>query len=256
MIQATAEVLRQVFAFVQPTAEPICEMPLPSLIARQVSTENVTNGQDAQHKSRTETFSSPSKSVSTSQVQLKRVCSLSIHDDSRHDDSRNDVSVNLDHLQGSNIKVGDLMQIKPFNGAANISMNSSGSQLLGQGRSGPSYSDIEFHSPSANSRGSGQKQKHDHSELTSNLSKRFIVAIKDMSSEQKTKQPGCQVCCFLLVLRCNLFQSLMILLDFCFRAHCHKTWPEKPRPSIVVVGKSKAPNDVKYSRGLSVSEAR
>lgn len=103
------------------------------------------------------------------------------------------MSVNLDRLQGGNIKVGDLLQIKTFNGAANTSMDSSGSQLLGQGRSGPSCADNEFYSPSANSRGAGQKHKHDHSELTSNLSERFIFAVKDMCSEQKTKQPGCQV---------------------------------------------------------------
>ena len=174
-----------VVAFVQPTAESICGMPLPSSNIRQVSTENVTTGQDA---------------GSTSQVKLKRVCSVSIHDD-----SRNDVSVNLDHLQGSNIKVGDLMQIKSLTGAANTSIDGSGSRPLGQGRSGPSCADNDFYSPSANSRGSGQKHKHDHSELTSNLSERFIFAVKDMSSEQKTKQPGCQVCCFLLVLLCNFF---------------------------------------------------
>ena len=175
-------------------------MPLPSLHLRQVSTGNVTDGQDAQDKSRTETFGKLSKSVSASQVQMKRVCSLSIHDD-----MRNDVLVNLDRLQGDNIKVGDLMQIKTLNGAANPSTESIGSQLHGQGRSGPSCADNEFYSPTANSRGSGQKQKHDHPELTSDLSQRFIFSVKDMSLEQKTKQPGCQVCCFLLITQGSFF---------------------------------------------------
>lgn len=175
-------------------------MPLPSLHLRQVSTANVTAGQDVLDKFRTETFSSPSKSVSTSQVQVKRVCSLSIHDDLRID-----VSVNLDRLQGNNIKVGDLMQIKALNGAANTSMESSGSQLPYQGKSGPSCADNEFYSSTTNSRGSGQKQKHDHSELTSDLSQRFIFAVKDLSSEQKMKQPGCQVCYFLPTFSRNFF---------------------------------------------------
>lgn len=174
-------------------------MPLPSLHLRQVSTGNVTDGQDVQDKSRTETFRNLSKSAIASQVQLKRVCTLSIHDTLRNDTLRNDVLVNLDRFQGDNIKIGDLMQIEPLNRAANPSTDSSGPQLHSQGRTGPSCVDNEFYSPTANSRGSGQKQKHDHPELTSNLSQRFIFAVKDMPLEQKTKQPGCQVCCFLLI---------------------------------------------------------
>lgn len=175
-------------------------MPLPSLHLRQVSTGNFTSGQDVQDKYRTETFSNLSKSASTSQVPLKRICSLSIHDD-----SRNDVLVNLDRLQSDDIKVGDLMQIKAFNGPANTSMDTSGSQLYSQGRGSTLCPDNEFYSPTANSRASGQKQKRDRSEPASDLSQRLVFAVKDMSLEQKAKQLGCQVCCTALIIPYSFF---------------------------------------------------
>lgn len=170
-------------------------MPLPNSHLRQVSTGNATAGQGVRDESRPETCSNLSKSLNASRVQLKRICSLSIHDD-----PRNDAFVNLDRFQSDNIKIGDLVQIKAMNGAANTSVDGSGSHLHSQGRSGQSCTDNELHASTANSRGSGQKPKHDHPELTSDLSQRFIFAVKDMSFEQKTKQPGCQVCYFSLTI--------------------------------------------------------
>lgn len=165
-------------------------MPLQSSHLRQVSTGNATAGQDKWDESRIERFSNLSKSMNTSQVQLKRICSLSIHDD-----PRNDAFLNLDRFLSDNIKVGDLMQIVALNGNANTSMDSSGPQLHGQGRSGQSCIDNEFNPSTANARGPGQKQKHDHLELTADVSQRFIFAVKNMTFEQKTRQPECQVCC-------------------------------------------------------------
>ena len=170
-------------------------MPLPSSHLRQVSTGDTVAGQNVRDEPRTEAFSNLAKSVTVSQLQLKRICFLSIHDD-----PRNDALLNLDRFRTDNIKVGDLMQIKALNGAVNASMDTGGSQLHSQGRSGQSCADQEFNSSTASSRGPGQKQKHDHPELTSDLSQRFIFAVKDMPFEQKTKQPGCQVCFISLIM--------------------------------------------------------
>lgn len=191
---------RSLFAFAHLTAESICGMPLPSSHFRQVSMGNPTAGPDVRGESRTDTFGNPSKPVSTPQVQFKRICAWSIHDD-----LRNDVFVNLDYFRSDNINVGDFMQIKALSGAANTSLDSSGSQLYCQGRSGQSYADKEFNPSTANSRISGQKQKHDHPEFTSDPSERFIFVIKDMPSEQKSKQPGCQVCRVSLIIPRSIF---------------------------------------------------
>lgn len=176
--------------FSDPTDVPIYQMPLPSSHLRQVSSGDATAGQDQRNGSRMESSTHLSQSLSTSQLSVKRICSLSIHDDTSID-----VFVNLDRFLGDNVKAGDLMQIIALNGAAYTSTDGSGPQLPSQAKNDQPCTDNEFTPSTANARGPGQNRKHDHPELTSDLSQRYIFAVKNMTSEHKVKHPECQVCC-------------------------------------------------------------
>ena len=149
-------------------------------------------GQDQRNGSRIESSTSPLQSPCTSQLSMKRICSLSIHDD-----TSTDVFVNLDRFAGDNVKAGDLMQIIALNGAAYTSTDATGPQLPSQGKNDQPCTDNEFTPSTANARGPGQNRKHGHPELTSDLNQRYIFAVKNMTSEHKVKHPECQVCCVL-----------------------------------------------------------
>ena len=85
------------------------------------------------------------------------------------------------------------MQIMALNGPVNPSMDNSGSQSMSVRRADQSSTDDEFIPSNANPRGQTQQRKHNHSELASDLSQRYVFAVKDMTSEQKANQPDCQV---------------------------------------------------------------
>jgi hypothetical protein len=161
---------------------------------RQVSKGDAAAEQDGQSgldDCGEESFAHVPQLSSTSKVSLKRVCSVSIHED-----IRNDVLVNLDHFSGDKIKAGDLMQIIPFNGASNTSTDSRPQpHAPSHGRSNQSYPDQKLAPSTANARGLGQNRKEHYPELPSDLDQRYIFAVKNMTSEQKVKQPECQVCC-------------------------------------------------------------
>ncbi len=173
---------------------PLSQMAFGGSHLRQVSMGDLAAEQDGQSgldDCGEESFAHVPPLSSTSKVSLKRICSISIHEDIRHD-----VLVNLDHFLGDSIKAGDLMQIIPFNGASNTSTDSRPqSHAPSQGRSNQSYPDQKLAPSTANARGLGQNRKQHYPELPSDLGQRHVFAVKNMSSEQKMKQPECQVCC-------------------------------------------------------------
>lgn len=196
-------------------------MPLPTSNLRQVSTGAIKTGNNERAGS-----IDPSESSTTSSFPVKRVCSLSIHDD-----ARNDVSVNLDHFPGENIKVGDLMQITASNDTANTSLDNDEPQSCNHGRNGQSSNNHDFTPSNVNARGSSQQWKHDYSEPASSLSQRYVFAVKNMSSEQKTKRPDCQVRWSKSPHRLCLNPTTFV--GFCIQAHCRKIWPEEPEQDLI-----------------------
>lgn len=188
------------------------------------------------------------------EVPMKHICCLSIHEDSRCD-----VLVNIDHFFGEKIKAGDLMQIRPLSGIANISTDSSGLQphAHGQGRSGQSSNDHELISSIGNVKGPSRNRNHDHPEHSSDLGQRYIFAVKDMTSDLKKKQPECQVCSVSPATTRNAKSEDPA--DFGFRAYCHQIWPEGPKPSSVLFCKLDALDEVdsfQHVERLRIPKAR
>lgn len=192
--------------------------PFRSSHLRQVS--SVTKPEDEALRSN---ISDSRNDTSLIKQSMKRTCSLSVHEETF---SKDDILINVDYFHNS-VKAGDLMQITRYNEAMTVLVNSNDpeSQAKDENQEVKTSRERQTISRIPNTETQSVRDKQYIDKHEANIGKCYTFIVKDMSPDQKAKQPDLQVCeaigSFLYWSNPKLFAGLRL------KTNRHKLWAQE-----------------------------